>query len=84
MSEITAIVARSYSYGMAWLRTNHKRLGLDPQQCRIITKGDALRGFKNLRIIYVRGWRGAHDARRIEEVILDCKLSGNVAEELFE
>lgn len=84
MSEITAIVARSYSFGSSWLRLNYKRLNLDPQLCRIVTKAESLRGFSELRIVYVRGWRGAHEALRIAEIIQERKAAGHVKEEIFE
>lgn len=84
MAGITAIVARSYSYGRTWLQLNYKRLNLDPQLCRIITKAESLRGFSELRIVYVRGWRGAHEALRIAEIIRDRKAAGKITEEIFE
>lgn len=83
MSDITVIIARTYAYGMAWLRLNHKRYALDPQKCRICTNPFALKGLSGYRLVLVKGWRANPKAKEFQQEILDADIKGRIKEKFL-
>lgn len=82
MSELTIIVSKSYSQGMAWLRANHKRYNLDSQMCRVTTKAAIFKGLEGYNIIWLRGWAATTNSESIRREVEVARAKGRVKSEI--
>ena len=77
---LNVIIARTRTFGTAWLNKNYKTLGLERSKCTVMPGADALRGLQGYRVVFVKGWRARHDVGQIENLLAAAKNAGRLVE----
>lgn len=73
---LTLIFGQHYVQGRDWLRDNYKKRQLNPQNCRIITSPDILRGLTEYHLIFLPGWSRSKIAVEVRELHLSRIVPG--------